>query len=183
VSALPFLPSRVGLDALAEVDSVDWSTLRHAYGRGVVGTDLAGDVAKALSLLRDDPTRALNDGLWSNVCHQGTVYEATAYALPFIAAVAAGFVSTDLRSALSTLLGDIAINGSYVAPGGSHSGSFGEGVGALIQQTMTRCDPYLDSIEQIDQKSAPLVAAIRLLITEPSDENREKVDDIIDSKD
>jgi hypothetical protein len=78
------------------------------------------------------------------------VYEATTYALPFIAAVAAGDVSADLRSALSTLLGDIAINGSYVAPGESHSGSWGEGVDTLIQQTLTRCDPYLESIEKVD---------------------------------
>lgn len=183
MSALPYLPTRVGFDALAELDNVDWSTLHHAYGQGVVGTELSGDVARALVLLRDDPVRALNDGLWSNICHQGTVYEATAYALPFIAAIAAGDVSADLRSALSTLLGDIAINGSYVAPGGSHSGSWGEGVDTLIQQTLTRCDPYFDSIEKIDRMSAPLVAAIRRLTAEPSDENRETVDDIIDPKD
>ncbi len=85
--------------------------------------------------------------------------------------------------ALSVLLGDIAINGSYVATGGSHSGSWGEGIDVLIQQTLTRCDPYLDSIEKVDRKSAPLVAAIRLLTADPSDENREKVDNIIDPKD
>ena len=179
MNAALYLPTRVGLDALAEVGHVDWSTLHHAYGQGVVGTGLSGDVARALALLGDDPERALNDGLWSNICHQGTVYEATAYALPFIAAVAAGDVSADIRSALSTLLGDIAINGSYVAPGASDSGSWDKGVNTLIQQTLTRCDPFLDSIEKVDRKSGPLVAAIRLLAADPSDENREKVDDII----
>jgi hypothetical protein len=180
---VPYLPTRVGSDALAELDCVNWSTLHHAYGQGVVGDDVSGDVERALALLRDDPLRALNDGLWSNICHQGTVYEATAYALPFVAAVAAGDVSADVRSALSVLLGEIAISGSYVAPAGSYSGSYGEGVGALIQQTIIRCDAYLDAIEKVDQKSAPLVAAIRKLTADPSDENRDTVDQIIDPKD
>jgi hypothetical protein len=125
---------------------------------------------------------ALNDGLWSNICHQGTVYEATAYALPFVAAIAAGDVSTDLRSRLSTLLGDIAVAGSFVAPGGSYAGSYGDGVEELIPHTMTRCDGYLHTIEKVDPQLAPLVAAIRLLTADPSDENRHTIDDIVDPK-
>jgi hypothetical protein len=178
----PHLPTRVGLDALAELDRVDWSTLHHAYGQGVVGHDLFGDVAGSLALLRDDPLTALNDGLWSNVCHQGTVYEATAYALPFIFAVAAGNVAADLRSGLCTLLGDIVINGSYVAPGWSRAGSYGAGVEALIHDTLLRCDGYLASIEKVDPSFAPLVAAIRLLTYDPSDENRQQVEYIIEPK-
>jgi hypothetical protein len=179
-SVAPFMPTRLGFDALSELDRVDWSTLHHAYGYGVVGDVLSGDVARSLALLREDPVTALRHGLWSNVCHQGTVYEATAYALPFIAAVAAGDVPDDLRSELAALLGDIAISGSYVAPGGSHAGSYGEGVDVLLRQTMTRCDGYLATLEQVDREFAPLAASIRLVTADPSDENRQAVENIVD---
>jgi hypothetical protein len=179
-SVAPYLPTRVGFGALTELDRVDWSTLHHAYGHGVVGDDLSGDVARSLALLREDPVTALKDGLWSNVCHQGTVYEATAYALPFIAAVAAGDVPDDIRSGLAALLGDIAISGSHVAPGGSYAGSYGKGVDVLLRQTISRCDGYLEAIAQADRTFAPLVAAVRLLTTDPSEENRQVVGSIID---
>ena len=176
----PYLPVRVGFEALAELDRVDWSSLSHAYGRGVVGEDISGDVARSLALIREDSCRALVDGLWSNVCHQGTVYEATAYALPFIAAIAAGDVPFESRSLLVALLGDIAVGGSHVAPGGSYAGSFGEGVDLLIRDTVRRCEGYLAHIEEAEPAKAPLIAAIRLVTAEPSDDNRQAVLDLID---
>ncbi len=85
----PYQPKETGLDALDELDQVDWNRLQHAYGNGVVSLEgsntslgIAGDVARSLATLRDDPSFAIGDGLYSNVCHQGTVYEATAYAVP-----------------------------------------------------------------------------------------------------
>lgn len=180
MTAEPYLPTRVGLDALAELDKVGWSALHHAYGRGVVGSQLSGDVARSLNFLRDDPLEALAEGLWSNICHQGTVYEATAYALPFVAAVAAGDVSSDLRSHLCALLGEIAVNGSFVAPRGSHSGSYGQDVDALIRRTLIRCSPYLESIKTADQNLRSLVAAIQLLAEHPTVENRNSLDKMVD---
>lgn len=70
-----------------------------------------------------DPSPAISDGLCSNICHQGTVLQATAYAVPFIAAVAAGDVPDGIRAPLLALLGDISIGGSYVAPDRSHAGA------------------------------------------------------------
>jgi hypothetical protein len=175
VRAEPYLPTRTGFDALTELDHVDWTTLEHAYGVGVVTEEgLAGDVARSLALLRDDPETAL-EGLWSNVCHQGTVYEASAYALPFVAAVAAGDVPTELRSWLASLVGEIAVGGSFVAEDGSHAGSYGEGVDTLIRETVVRCDEFLASIERSDPALAPLLAAVRVVNADPSDENREAV--------
>lgn len=99
-----YQPNATGLDALDELDHVDWNRLQHAYGKGVVSLEgsnaslsIAGDVARSLAALRVDPSFAIGDGLYSNVCHQGTVYEATAYAIPFIAAVAAGDVPDSIR--------------------------------------------------------------------------------------
>lgn len=176
----PYLPTRVGLDALGELDRVDWSQLQHAYGQGVVGSELYGDVRRSLALLRDDPTSAINHGLYSNVCHQGTVYEASAYAAPFIAAVAAGDVPSALRSMLVRLFGDIAIGGSFVAPGGSWAGSFGDGVDELVTDTVNRCDGRLGEIERADRGLLPLIAAIRHVIAAPSDESRQAALDLID---
>lgn len=179
----PYLPVHVGFDALDELDHVDWSALTSAYGKGVVGDELYGNVQRSLALLRQDSNTALGEGLWSNVCHQGTVYEVTAFALPFLAAVAAGDVPSEVRMGVSTLIGDIAIGGSFVAPDGSHSGSFGDGVDIAIQQTMSRCDGYLAAIENADPRFRPLISAIRALTLDPSDENREALDDVIDPKD
>jgi hypothetical protein len=180
VRAEPYLPSRVGFDALTELHHVEWASLHHAYGVGVVGEDVSGDVARSLALLREDPKTALGEGLWSNVCHQGTVYEASAYALPFIAAVAGGDVPAELRAWLATLVGEIAVGGSYVAPGGSYAGSFGDGVDVLVRETVVRCDEYLASVERADQALAPLIAAVRRVTAEPSDENRQAALAIID---
>ena len=179
----PYLPTRDGFEALTELDRVDWSSLTHAYGTGVVGEEIYGDVARSLALVREDTIRAILEGLWSNVCHQGTVYEASAYALPFIAAIAAGDVPAESRSLLLALLGDIAVGGSHVAPGGSYAGSFGDGVDLLIRETIRRCERYLALIEQVEPAQVPLIAAIRLVTAEPSDDHRQAVLDLIDPED
>ncbi len=176
----PYLPVGVGFDALNELDDVSWSRLRHAYGQGVVGTDLYGDVARSLTLLREDSRSALNEGLWSSLCHQGTVYEASAFALPFLASVASGSVPAELRTSLTVLIGCIAIGGSEVSPSGTQQGSYGEGVDVLVRETISRCEGYLSSIARLDPSLAPLVAAIQLVTAYPSHANREAAMQLID---
>lgn len=59
---------------------IDWSRLHHAYGA-------ADDVPKCIEgLASSDPkVRADADGtLYGNIWHQGTIYEATSYAVPFL---------------------------------------------------------------------------------------------------
>jgi hypothetical protein len=180
MSPEPHIPRAVGLEALSELDQVDWSSLDHAYGEGRVGIELEGDVAGSLALIVKDVGTALAEGLYSNVCHQGTVYEASAFALPFVGAIAAGDVSTATRVALLGLFADIAAGGSHVALNGSYEGAYGAGVDALIRATVVRCDPYLSLIEQADADLLPLVAAIREVTTSPSDENRQAVFQLID---
>ncbi|SCF46181.1 hypothetical protein GA0070216_11982 [Micromonospora matsumotoense] len=62
------------------IDEIDWSRLSHAYGP-------ADDVpAQLRALASADPAvrdRARHD-LYGNIFHQGTRYEATAYAVPFL---------------------------------------------------------------------------------------------------
>jgi len=65
---------------LDSLNSVPWDSLRHAYG---AASDVPAQLRALLS--RDSEVRgeALGE-LFSNIYHQGTVYEATAYAVPFL---------------------------------------------------------------------------------------------------
>jgi HEAT repeat protein len=67
-------------DVLAGLDAIDWRSLHHAYGE-------AGDVPTLLCALlsQDEDDRALAfHMLFENILHQGSVYEASAYAVPFL---------------------------------------------------------------------------------------------------
>jgi hypothetical protein len=65
---------------LEQIDKINWKKLKHAYGS-------AADVPK---LIRDlaDPGERVRDGalysLYGNIFHQGTRYEATPHAIPFL---------------------------------------------------------------------------------------------------
>jgi hypothetical protein len=95
---------------LDELDSVDWPNLGHAYGPAV-------DVPKCLRglLSADEDTRSESlDELYGNIWHQGTVYEATAYAVPFLVELLES-PSTLSRASIAVLLGLIARGASYHA--------------------------------------------------------------------
>ncbi|WP_146069718.1 hypothetical protein [Arthrobacter sp. B0490] len=181
-----YQPSGTGFDALDELDQVDWSQLKHAYGRGHVrlgsaddrSPAITGDVPQSLAALRTDSFLALSDGLYSNICHQGTVYEATAYTVPFIAAVAAGDVPNETRILLLALLGDISVGGSYVAPHGSHAGAFGDHVDALVTESIAASMAHLSTIQT--PGLVELVQAIQSLLIHPSDANRDAVESAVD---
>ncbi|SCD32109.1 MULTISPECIES: NAD(P)H-binding protein [unclassified Streptomyces] len=69
-----------GTRPLDELDQVPWAELRHAYGP-------ATDVPEQLrALVRGDRERRTQawDRMWSNLYHQGSVYEATLHAVPFL---------------------------------------------------------------------------------------------------
>ncbi|MCA4132465.1 hypothetical protein [Arthrobacter sp. M4] len=182
----PYQPNRTGFDALDELDRVDWSRLEHCYGRGVVllGVDgdvslaIAGDVSRSLAALRSDPSRAINDGLYSNICHQGTVYQATAYAVPFIAAVAAGNVPDGIRVPLLALLGDISIGGSYMAPDGSRAGALGDHIDALVTESLATSMKRLSTIQT--PRLVALIQAIQSLLVQSTDQRRDAVESAID---
>ena len=58
------------------LDEIDWDILDHAYGA-------ASDIPDVLRGVADGDDDALSE-LFGTVWHQGTVYEATAYAVPFL---------------------------------------------------------------------------------------------------
>jgi tetratricopeptide (TPR) repeat protein len=65
---------------LAGLEAVDWHRLHHAYGP-------ADDVPNLLRLLQSDDAEVRDaawEELYSNVWHQGDVYQATPYVVPFL---------------------------------------------------------------------------------------------------
>jgi hypothetical protein len=65
---------------LERVDSVPWSTLTHAYGP-------ASDVPEQIRQLINGDDKVRERALWElygNIFHQGTRYQATPYAVPFL---------------------------------------------------------------------------------------------------
>jgi HEAT repeat protein len=65
---------------LESLEEIDWGNLHHAYGPASDVPDLLRALA---SPRRKERSRAIYD-LYGNIWHQGTVYEATAYAVPFL---------------------------------------------------------------------------------------------------
>lgn len=101
-------------DPLAGLDDVPWSELGHAYGE-------ADDVPGLLRALTDHDRATRGRtlyALYSNIFHQGTRYEATAYAVPFLARLALE-PGTFRRAQIVDLLGSITVGYDYAyLPGG-----------------------------------------------------------------
>jgi hypothetical protein len=65
---------------LEGLERVDWARLQHAYGPA---TDVP-ELLRALTVVDRDTREQTVQDLFSNIYHQGTVYEATAPAVPFL---------------------------------------------------------------------------------------------------
>ncbi|MEU9245479.1 hypothetical protein [Streptomyces sp. NPDC048385] len=85
----------------AGLDQVDWSRLCHAYGSAEDIPALLRDLASPA----EETAAEAEQELWGSIVHQGTVYTATAPAVPFLARLVAEGVR---RSALVGMLGVIA---------------------------------------------------------------------------
>ncbi|KAK1181396.1 HEAT repeat domain-containing protein [Streptomyces sp. NBS 14/10] len=62
------------------IEDVDWASLKHAYGEA---TDVPGILGALRSADVEDRNGAFYD-MYGSLCHQGSVYEATAAAVPFL---------------------------------------------------------------------------------------------------
>lgn len=65
---------------LENLDKIEWAKLGHAYGSADDVPDLLRNLASPDKVARD----ATYYTLYGNIYHQGTIYEATAYAVPFL---------------------------------------------------------------------------------------------------
>ena len=93
---------------LEGLDKVDWSSLRHAYG---TAEDVPG-LIRGLTSPSPDERRAAIYELYGNLWHQGTIYEATPRAVPFLIELAASEKTPDRHEILS-YLGTLANGSSY----------------------------------------------------------------------
>ncbi|WP_406171120.1 hypothetical protein [Streptomyces sp. NBC_00996] len=85
----------------AGLDHVDWSQFRHAYGSAEALPALLRDLASPV----EETAAEAEQELWDSIVHQGTVYTATAPAVPFLVRLVTEGVR---RSALVGMLGVIA---------------------------------------------------------------------------
>lgn len=93
---------------LEGLDQIDWAHIEHAYGP-------ATDVPDLLRALASDDKEVRNTAtthLFHNIWHQGTVYQATAYAVPFLLELLEQPTVADKDMILS-LLKNIATGTSY----------------------------------------------------------------------
>lgn len=160
---VPHVPASTGHAAITELDRVAWSELAHCYGTGKVGTNLTGDLQATLAMLATPDPHCVELGLstlWSNACHQGTIYGATAHVVPFLAGFAAGEVWVGWRRQAVVLLGHIAIASSFESSDGSSSGSWGDDIGADTRAAFRACAEHLTRIAAIAPGLADTVAAI-----------------------
>jgi hypothetical protein len=87
---------------------IDWASLQHAYGPAADVPGLVRALAAEDAAVRQDALHAL----FGNVWHQGTVYEATSYVVPFLVELALSPLVLDQAGILS-LLAEIADGHSY----------------------------------------------------------------------
>jgi hypothetical protein len=94
---------------LEGLDQIPWDTLEHAYGP-------AGDVPEQLRALTSADAEAREEALYAlygNIWHQGTVYAATAPAVPFLVEIALS-PAVEGRKEVLDLLYAIAHGSSYL---------------------------------------------------------------------
>jgi len=94
---------------LESIDKIDWSRIKHAYGP-------ATDVPAQLRSLAFGDAEQRKRALWElhgNIWHQHTIYEATAFAVPFLVELVQN-TAPDQEEVLS-LIALIATGRSYLA--------------------------------------------------------------------
>jgi hypothetical protein len=94
---------------LEGLEATDWQGLQHCYGPA---DDVPGLLRQLLAGSEAEREEALSQ-LWNSLCHQGTVYEATAHVVPFLHRLLASSGPPGPVPLLS-LLAAIAEGGSYL---------------------------------------------------------------------
>ena len=94
---------------LEGLDAVDWQALTHAYGPA---TDVP-DTIRALLSDDEDVREEAMDNLFQTIWHQGTVYQASAYAVPFLLELLRHEEVPD-RAGILYLLSSLAEGSSYL---------------------------------------------------------------------
>lgn len=99
-----------------ELDNIPWHQLTHAYGSAEDVPELLRELRTASPDLQGEDSPLWH--LFGNIWHQGTVYEATSYAVPFLIEAAVDPTTPD-RAGILQLLTEIANGSSYRAVHGN----------------------------------------------------------------
>jgi HEAT repeat protein len=99
----------IGADMLEGLDAIDWAALTHAYGSAA---DVPGLLRALASKNKEQRENAIYE-LYGNIWHQGTVYAATAVAVPFLYELLASPEVED-RGGIALLLASIAAGHGYL---------------------------------------------------------------------
>ncbi len=91
-----------------DLDIVRWSSLHHAYGEA---SDVPAMLRALLSSDENERERGFS-ALFSTIYHQGTVYEASAYAVPFLQELLQSPLTPD-PAGVAQLLCEMAEGASY----------------------------------------------------------------------
>ncbi|ANZ39147.1 hypothetical protein BBK82_26815 [Lentzea guizhouensis] len=131
---------------LTGLDQVDWARLSHAHGPA---TDVPDQIR---DLLADEPSvrrRAVNE-LFGNIYHQGTVYEATAHAVPFLLEVLASPGCQERPHVLALLTAIVTGHDEMWLPGGlpiAENRAMAEGGAAVVAAAPKPGDEDFDEDE------------------------------------
>jgi hypothetical protein len=134
------MPEATASALLAGLDDVPWRSLHHAYGPA---TDVPGQLSALLA--PDAPTRerALHQ-LYGNIWHQGTVYEASSHAVPFLIKLVA-YPGTPDRASILYLLAALAGDGAPSAEADPTERAAHDAVGATLPLYLSLLDPAHDT--------------------------------------
>jgi len=156
-----------------ELDQVPWQQLPHAYGTGKASSGAPHtDVEGALRGLLDGDPEVLElayEVLGSSIFHQGTIYEVTPHAVPFLAAFAAG-VDVPRRSLweVLTLLGEIAISSCHETESECQAGAFGPDVAPSTRAAFQGSKDYFAALVARDASFSSLVEWMLRVTATPS---------------
>lgn len=92
-----------------EIDAINWGKLEHAYGEA---DDIPQSLKDLISRDNQEKAAAALSSFFANIYHQGTIYSATSYAVPFLI-VALDTCFDDLKNDVLELLVCIANGMSY----------------------------------------------------------------------
>ncbi len=90
------------------IDAINWENLEHAYGSAA---DVPQDLKHLFGTDKEVAKSAIHN-FWGNIYHQGTIYEATSYAIPFLIE-ALNYCPKPTKSSIIVLLAHISNGMSY----------------------------------------------------------------------
>ena len=135
--------------SLADLDETDWAAVRHAYGPAI-------DTPNELRLLHSDDAGVRADALArlsNSLCHQGSVYPASAVAVPFLARLALDHDQPD-KADIVWLLAMIVAGAARVDADGDVARAIRNAVGRFVEplRGLTRESPQLnDAVGELNR--------------------------------